>query len=82
MILMSCLYFACVIFAFHVGALFVVIGSVYRGYSLIVMKNFAPKQFWQVITAEKISLSGGVPAMLNAMIQIPAVRTKDVSQFR
>lgn len=67
---------------FHAGALFKVIGAVYRGYSLAMMKSFDPVQFWEVLTTEHITTSGAVPAMLNAMMQVPAAQTTDTSRLR
>jgi acyl-CoA synthetase (AMP-forming)/AMP-acid ligase II len=67
---------------FHVGALLAVIGGAYRGYSQVVMRAFDPVLFWEILSTEKITFSGAVPAMLNAMLQIPASQTTDVSKLR
>jgi acyl-CoA synthetase (AMP-forming)/AMP-acid ligase II len=63
---------------FHVGALAPVLGCVYAGSTLVIMKAFDPGQSWDLIGEEKITLTLMVPAMLQFML---AVLDKDKHDF-
>ena len=53
---------------FHVGALTPVLGCVYRGCTLVILKAFDPKLSWQLIGDEKVTTTLMVPAMLQFML--------------
>ncbi|MFT7288304.1 MAG: acyl-CoA synthetase (AMP-forming)/AMP-acid ligase II [Halieaceae bacterium] len=67
---------------FHVGALTPLIGAVYRGNSLVVLRDFDPLRVWQVFESERINTTLGVPAMLNFMLQVPGWEKYDHSSVR
>lgn len=67
---------------FHVGALFSVVGSITRGFTLVSMRVFDPVVFWQTIEAEKINFSVAVPAMLIALLQTDLACSTDLTSLR
>ena len=67
---------------FHVGALTPAIGTVYRGNSVVVQRDFDPQRVWQLFESERINTSLGVPAMLNFMLQVPGFEKYDFSTVR
>ena len=67
---------------FHVGALAPVLGSLYRGVTLVVLKAFDPKLSWDLIGSEKITTTLMVPAMLQFMLAVYNPETHDCSSLR
>ncbi|EAQ96734.2 long-chain-fatty-acid--CoA ligase [Congregibacter litoralis] len=67
---------------FHVGALAPMIGAVYRGNSLVILRDFDPLKVWQLFESERIDTSLAVPAMLNFMLQVPGYEQYDHSSVR
>ena len=67
---------------FHVGALTPMISAVYRGNSLVVLRDFDPLRVWQLFESERIDTSLAVPAMLNFMLQVPGHQQFDHSSVR
>jgi acyl-coenzyme A synthetase/AMP-(fatty) acid ligase len=53
---------------FHVAALAPLVGSVYRGATTILMRQFDPRRVWQVFRDERVTTTLAVPAMLNFML--------------
>jgi acyl-CoA synthetase (AMP-forming)/AMP-acid ligase II len=62
---------------FHVGSLTPATLNAYLGVTSIVPRTFDPRQVWALIDSEQITTALAVPAMLNAMLQVP-----DRDQFR
>ena len=67
---------------FHVGALSPVIGCLFRGASLIIMKAFDPTLTWELIRDEKITTTLMVPAMLQFMLAVRDPEAHDYSSLR
>jgi acyl-CoA synthetase (AMP-forming)/AMP-acid ligase II len=67
---------------FHVAALLPMIGSIYKGTSMVVLRNFDPVKAWSLIEGEKISTTLAVPAMLAFMLQVPDFQHHDWSTLR
>ncbi|MCB1700239.1 MAG: long-chain-fatty-acid--CoA ligase [Pseudomonadales bacterium] len=67
---------------FHVGALTPMIGSVYKGNTLVILRNFDPQKTWSLIESEQISTTLAVPAMLGFMLQVPDFQRYDWSSLR
>ena len=67
---------------FHVGALTPMIGSVYRGNSLVILRDFDPQRVWQLFDSERIDTTLCVPAMLNFMLQVPGREQYDHATVR
>jgi acyl-CoA synthetase (AMP-forming)/AMP-acid ligase II len=67
---------------FHVGALTPMIGSVYKGNTLVILRNFDPTRAWQLIEEERITTTLAVPAMLMFMLQVPDYQRFDWSSIR
>lgn len=67
---------------FHVGALTPMIGSVYRGNTLVILRNFDPHTAWSLIETEQINTTLAVPAMLGFMLQVPDFQRFDWSSLR
>ncbi|WOJ92092.1 long-chain-fatty-acid--CoA ligase [Congregibacter variabilis] len=67
---------------FHVGALAPMIGAVYRGNTMVVLRDFDPLKVWQLFESERIDTSLAVPAMLNFMLQVPGREKYDHSSVR
>ncbi len=53
---------------FHVGALTPVVGCVYWGVTLVILRHFDPRRIWQVFLDERVTITLAVPAMLNFML--------------
>ncbi len=53
---------------FHVAALAPLIGSIYRGATTVLLRQFDPRRVWQVFRDERITTTLAVPAMLNFML--------------
>lgn len=67
---------------FHVGALTPMIGSVYKGNTLVIQRNFDPQGTWELIEQERINTTLAVPAMLGFMLQVPDFQRFDSSSLR
>lgn len=67
---------------FHVGALAPVLGCVYAGSTLVIMKAFDPGQSWELIGKEKITSTLMVPAMLQFMLAVLDPEQHDFSTLR
>lgn len=67
---------------FHVGALSPVIGCIYAGVSLVVLRAFDPVQSWELIRDEKITTTLMVPAMLQFMLAVRDDEAHDASTVR
>ena len=67
---------------FHVGALSPVLGSLYRGVTLVVLKAFDPKLSWELVGSEKITTTLMVPAMLQFMLAVYDPDKHDCSSLR
>ncbi len=67
---------------FHVGALSPVLGSLYRGVTLVVLKAFDPKLSWELVGSEKITTTLMVPAMLQFMLAVYDPEKHDCSSLR
>lgn len=67
---------------FHVGALSPLLGSLYRGVTLVVLKAFDPKLSWELIGSEKITTTLMVPAMLQFMLAVYDPEHHDPSSLR
>jgi len=62
---------------FHVGALTPMIASIYKGNSMVILRNFDPQKTWALIEEEQISTTLAVPAMLGFMLQVPDLQRFD-----
>ena len=67
---------------FHVGALSPMIGSVYKGNTLVILRNFDPEKTWSLIESEQVNTTMAVPAMLGFMLQVPDFQRFDWSSLR
>ena len=67
---------------FHVAALTTVILCAMRGTTLVSMPQLDPSKMWSLIVDERISIAGGVPAILNFMRQVPEFAELDAPDFR
>jgi len=67
---------------FHVGALTPMICSVYKGNSLVILRNFDPQKAWSLIETEQVNTTLAVPAMLGFMLQVPDFQRFDWSSLR
>ncbi|MCC6853406.1 MAG: long-chain fatty acid--CoA ligase [Rubrivivax sp.] len=67
---------------FHIGALIDVVIDVHVGSTTVLMKAFDPVGFLKTLQDEKINSFLAVPAMLQFMLQVPALREFDLSSVR
>ena len=67
---------------FHIGALIDVVIDVHVGSTTVLMKAFDPLGFLRMLQDEKINSFLAVPAMLQFMLQVPTIRTFDLSSVR
>lgn len=67
---------------FHVGALTPMVGAIYRGNSVVILRDFNPLKVWQLFESERINTSLAVPAMLNFMLLVPGREQYDHSTLR
>lgn len=67
---------------FHVGALTPITGAVHAGMTAVILRAFDPVLAWQLVEKEKITNMLAVPAMLNAMLQVPQKDEVDYSTLR
>ena len=54
---------------FHVGALNPLNDTIYRGGTVILMRQFDPSRIWAIFRDEQVTITLAVPAMLNFMLQ-------------
>ena len=54
---------------FHVGALNPLTVTIYRGGTVILMRQFDPERIWTIFRDEHVTVTLAVPAMLNFMLQ-------------
>jgi acyl-CoA synthetase (AMP-forming)/AMP-acid ligase II len=54
---------------FHVGALNPLTDVIYKGGTVVLMRQFDPQQIWDVFRDEQVTVTLAVPAMLNVMLQ-------------
>ena len=67
---------------FHVGALTPLMSNLFCGSSVVLMRQFDPVAMWEVIEAERITGTLAVPAMLNFMLAVPGIDSRDISTLR
>lgn len=67
---------------FHIGGVAGVIYAIHRGVTCFYMQNFDPVKVWDVIAAEKINFMMSVPVMLQALLQVPDFKKKDLSSLK
>jgi acyl-CoA synthetase (AMP-forming)/AMP-acid ligase II len=67
---------------FHVGALSPVIGCIYGGVSLVMLRAFDPTLSWELIRDEKVTTTLMVPAMLQFMLAVRDDEKHDASSVR
>jgi acyl-CoA synthetase (AMP-forming)/AMP-acid ligase II len=67
---------------FHVGALTPMIAAIYKGNSMVILRNFDPEKVWSLIEEEQINTTLAVPAMLGIMLQVPNFQRFDWSSLR
>ena len=67
---------------FHVGALTPMLGTVYKGNSMVILRNFDPVKTWSLIEEERITTTLAVPAMLAFMLQVPEFQRFNWSSLR
>lgn len=67
---------------FHVGALTPMIATIYKGNSMVILRNFDPAKVWSLIEEEQINTTLAVPAMLGIMLQVPDFQRFDWSSLR
>ncbi|MEM8492464.1 MAG: long-chain-fatty-acid--CoA ligase [Pseudomonadota bacterium] len=67
---------------FHIAALGPMIGATYRANALTIMREADPSKIWETIDREQITTTLCVPALLNFMLQVPALREFDHSSVR
>lgn len=67
---------------FHVGALTPLMSNLFCGSCIFLMRQFDPVAMWEVIEAERITGTLAVPAMLNFMLAVPDIESRDISSLR
>jgi len=67
---------------FHVGALTPLMSNLFCGSCVVLMRQFDPAAMWDVIEAERITGTLAVPAMLNFMLAVPEIDSRDISSLR
>ena len=67
---------------FHVGALNPVLCCIYGGCALVILKAFDPVKSWELISAEKITVTLMVPVMLQFMLAVRDPEVHDASSLR
>jgi len=56
---------------FHVGSSSIIMLGLYIGMTIISVREFDPADYWRQIEAERATATMLVPAMMNAMTQVP-----------
>lgn len=67
---------------FHVGALAPVLGVVFNGASLVLLRAFDPVQSWELTKSEKVTITLMVPAMLQFMLAVFDPEAHDATTLR
>ena len=67
---------------YHVGALTPMTAMIHVGVTVVMMRAFDPVRTWELIEEERITTMLAVPAMLNAMMQVPDREKYDHSLLR
>ena len=67
---------------FHVAAIVPLVIAAQRGLTLVINAKFDPMTAWQAIEAERVTVGGAVPAMLNFMRQVPDFATANLDHLR
>ncbi len=67
---------------FHVGALAPILGAVFAGDTVVMLKVFDPLRSWELIDEEKIDTTLMVPAMLQFMLAVYDPEKHDLSTLR
>ncbi|MEH6636186.1 MAG: long-chain fatty acid--CoA ligase [Halioglobus sp.] len=67
---------------FHVGALTPMIATIYKGNTMVILRNFDPQKAWSLIEQEQINTTLAVPAMLGFMLQVPDFQRFNWSSLR
>jgi acyl-CoA synthetase (AMP-forming)/AMP-acid ligase II len=58
------------------------LGTIYKGNSMVILRNFDPASTWSLIEEERITTTLAVPAMLAFMLQVPDFERFDWSSLR
>ncbi len=74
--------YLCCLPLFHVGALSPATVTLYSGATVVCPRSFDPVQVWDLIDSGDVTTMLGVPAMLNAMVQVPQKDTSDKSGLK
>ena len=67
---------------FHVGALTPVVGCLYRGATIVILRHFDAKRIWDVFRDERVTITLAVPAMLNFMLPTYGPELRESLQLR
>ncbi len=67
---------------FHIGALILVVIGTHVGSTTVLMKEFDPARFLSLVPEAGVTSFLAVPAMLNFMLQSPALAEADLSSLR
>lgn len=67
---------------FHIGALMLVIIGVQAGSTTVLMREFDPGRFLELVPELQVTSFFSVPAMLNFMLQVPQFAETDLSSLR
>lgn len=67
---------------FHVGALNPVLGCVFNGCTIVLLRAFDPTQSWELIREERVTVTLMVPAMLQFMLAVHDPEQHDSSTLR
>jgi len=67
---------------FHIGALILVVIGVHVGSGAVLMREFDPARFLELVPELRVTSFLAVAAMLGAMLQLPAFGETDLSSLR
>lgn len=67
---------------FHVGALNPMVCCVYRGATVIMLRQFDAQRIWEVFRDEQVTITLAVPAMLNFMLPTYRPELRDALALR
>lgn len=67
---------------YHVGASTPMLGLLYGGHTVFLMRQFDPAAMWEVFEHESITSTLAVPAMLNFMLKVPGFQDRDISSLQ
>lgn len=62
---------------FHVGASTPLLLHLFRGSTVILMRQFDPTAIWDTFEQERVTATLAVPAMLNFMLKVPGFEDRD-----